>query len=213
MLITIIFSIIFYFLGSFPTSYILGKKIQQIDILTQGSMHSGLSNIYKFSSKKSILLILFVDVLIKGFVPTSLLIIFFDELIFISVFLIIGHNWSVFLKFKGGKGLSVSIGILAGINIFLFIILFVSFLFFWIILKFKDSSMPWIFSFLFTVAAMIFDSLFFNLFSESIFKMSNYLVIVVFLLLLFRRILGNGEYNNLNRKILFNRLIFDRDEM
>tara|TARA_B100001113_G_scaffold341296_1_gene326291 strand:+ start:87 stop:269 length:183 start_codon:yes stop_codon:yes gene_type:complete len=60
---------------------------------------------------------------------------------------------------------------------------------------------------------MIFDSLFFNLFSESIFKMSNYLVIVVFLLLLFRRILGNGEYNNLNRKILFNRLIFDRDEM
>jgi len=213
MIIPIIFSIIFYVLGSFPTSYIIGKKIYNIDILNKGSYHSGLSNIYKFSSQKIILTILFIDVVIKGFIPTYLMIFFFNESVIVCLFLIIGHNWSFFLKLKGGKGLTISIGVLAGVNIFLFFILVGLFFCFWAILKFKDSSMPWFFSFLFTVGIVIFDSLFFNFFSQSIYKITNYLIFIVFLLLLLRRILGNGEYNSLNHKILFNRLIFDREEI
>jgi len=85
------------------------------------------------------------------------------------------------------------------------------FFFFWIIEKFIDSSMPWILSFLCTSLALVFDVLVFNFFFNFISNQSVYLIIIVFLLLLFRRSLGNGEYNSFNYKILFNRLIFDRD--
>ena len=57
ILIAIICSLFFYILGSFPTSYLLGKKLYKIDILDKDSRHSGLSNIYNLIPKKYILLI------------------------------------------------------------------------------------------------------------------------------------------------------------
>ena len=213
MVTLVIFSIIFYFLGSFPTSYLIGKKKYKIDILEIGSNHSGLSNIYKISTKKTILIILFIDVVIKGFLPTIFVVNFFYDIAPVCIFLIIGHNWSLFLKFKGGKGLTVSIGLLSGINFLLFICLLSIFLFFWVIFRFKDSSLPWMFSFVLTSLIVTFDNLFYHFFSHSIFMVSNYLIIPVTILLLFRRILGNGEYNIYNWKIIFNRLLFDRDKI
>ena len=50
ILIAIICSLFFYILGSFPTSYVLGKKIVKINILDKDSHHSGLSNIYNLIS-------------------------------------------------------------------------------------------------------------------------------------------------------------------
>ena len=84
MLIFIIFSFILYLIGSFPTSHIIGEKLYRIDILKIGSKHSGLSNIYQYSSKKIILLILLIDVLLKGFVPTYLVFNFYNEYILAS---------------------------------------------------------------------------------------------------------------------------------
>ena len=212
MLIFIIFSFILYLVGSFPTSHIIGEKIYRIDILKIGSKHSGLSNIYQYSSKKIILLILLIDVLLKGFVPTYLVFNFYNEYILASLFLIIGHNWSFFLNFRGGKGLSISIGLLAGVNIFIFFILVIFFLLFWIIVKLRDSAMPWILSFIITVLVIIFDALYLHVFFQSLSKMSLYSIIFVLLLLLLRRILVDGEYINFNRRIILNRIIFDRDE-
>jgi len=211
MVIFIVFSIFFYFLGSFPTSYLLGKSLYKIDILNKGSKHSGLSNIYKYSSRKIIFLILFIDIFLKGFIPSCIISNYFSEYIFSCIFLIIGHNWPFFLRLNGGKGLSVSIGILAGINIYVFFLLIIFFFVFWMIEQFKDSSMPWILSFFSTILVLIIDIFYFNALFESISKISLFSIIIVFLLLLFRRSLGNREYNSYNPKILFIRLIFDRD--
>ena len=178
MLIFIIFSFILYLIGSFPTSHIIGEKLYRIDILKIGSKHSGLSNIYQYSSKKIILLILLIDVLLKGFVPTYLVFNFYNEYILASLFLIIGHNWSFFLNFRGGKGLSISIGLLAGVNIFIFFILVIFFLLFWIIVKLRDSAMPWILSFIITVLVIIFDALRFKLEKNS--KASSMVSAVMF---------------------------------
>ena len=52
ILIAIICSLFFYILGSFPTSYLLGKILFKIDILDKDSRHSGLSNIYNLIPKK-----------------------------------------------------------------------------------------------------------------------------------------------------------------
>ena len=207
----IILSIICYFLGSIPTSYILGRKLYNIDILNSGSYHSGLSNIYKYASRKIVLIILSTDVLLKGFVPVYIIYNFYNSYILSAIFLIFGHNWSLFLRFKGGKGLSVSIGILAALNIKIFLLLLFLFFLFWVIEKFKDSSKPWILSFLFTVFILIIDFFYLNKIFDNLSIMSVYLTIFVFLLLLFRRTLGNESYNNFNRKILLNRLMFDRD--
>ena len=97
ILIAIICSLFFYILGSFPTSYLLGKILFKIDILDKDSRHSGLSNIYNLIPKKYILLILFIDVIIKGFLPTLFIQLFDSKLLFILIFLLIGHNWSIFI--------------------------------------------------------------------------------------------------------------------
>ena len=72
--------------------------------------------------------------------------------------------------------------------------------------------MPWILSFIITVLVIIFDALYLHVFFQSLSKMSLYSIIFVLLLLLLRRILVDGEYNNFNRRIILSRIIFDRDE-
>ena len=123
MLLTILISFFFYLLGSLPTTFLIGKFRYKNDVLQKGSGHSGVSNLYKIASKRTILFILFVDVLLKGFLPSFLIHDFFEQYIFLLLFVIVGHNWSFMIKLKGGKGITVSIGIIMGIDFRLFFFL------------------------------------------------------------------------------------------
>ena len=78
----------------------LGKNLFKIDILDKDSRHSGLSNIYNLLPKKYIFLILFIDVIMKGFLPTLFIQLFDSKLLFIVIFLLIGHNWSIFINLR-----------------------------------------------------------------------------------------------------------------
>ncbi|SVB46933.1 uncharacterized protein METZ01_LOCUS199787 [marine metagenome] len=203
--IAIICSLFFYLLGCIPTSYLLGKNLFKIDILNKDSRHSGLSNIYNLISKKYILLILFIDVIIKGFLPTLFIQLYDSKLLFIVIFLLIGHNWSVFINLRGGKGITVAIGIILGISYMLFVYLLSLFILFWIINRFRDSSFPWIISF-FSLTFIL------NMnFLGDDYKSYGLILLLLCFLILIRRSLGITNYNKINYKIIINRILFDRE--
>ncbi|MGB9696502.1 MAG: glycerol-3-phosphate acyltransferase [Ignavibacteria bacterium] len=128
--------LICYLIGSFPTAYLVGKK-KGVNITKEGTGNVGARNTYDVTgSKVAGIVVLVIDVL-KGTVPISILSYVFRfniaEIIFPSFFLILGHNFSIFLKFKGGRGLATSMGIAIIINFWLFIIWSLFFLiFYWI---------------------------------------------------------------------------------
>ena len=212
MITSFLICLFFYFLGSIPITYLVLLRIKKINILKTEFKHSGVSNLYKYSSKKILLFVLFGDVIIKGFIPTYIIKNFTGLDLFIIIFLIIGHNWSFFIKLRGGKGLTVSLGILAAISSEVFISIIILFLIFWISRRKNDSSAPWIVSIVIVNFVVYFDHFYFGLFYKNLSNEYIYSIFLILLLLLFRRSLGNYTFTNLNRSILFSRIFFDREK-
>jgi glycerol-3-phosphate acyltransferase PlsY len=128
----VIVCIIFYLIGSLPTAYILVKLKHKKNLTIEGTGNIGARNTFDVTnSKLDGVIVLAIDFL-KGFVPVLLFLKstdFAPELVmFPSLFLLIGHNYSVWLKFKGGRGLATAAGIMAVIN-FTLIILWLIFYF------------------------------------------------------------------------------------
>ena len=212
MITSFLICLFFYFLGSIPITYLVLLRVKKINILKTEYKHSGVSNLYKYSSKKILLFVLFGDVIIKGFIPTYIIKNFTGLDLFIIIFLIIGHNWSFFIKLRGGKGLTVSLGILAAISSEVFISIIILFLIFLISRRKNDSSAPWIVSIVIVNFVVYFDHFYFGLFYKNLSNEYIYSIFLILLLLLFRRSLGNYTFTNLNRSILFSRIFFDREK-
>ena len=109
----IIFLIIAYFMGSIPTGVIIGKKFKGIDIREHGSKNTGATNAYRVLGMQYGIVVLLADAL-KGYLPVflaSLIGLGGWQLILVGLVTIIGHTLSVFLKFKGGKGVATSLGV------------------------------------------------------------------------------------------------------
>jgi len=212
MIVVIFIPIFLYLIGSLPISYLFGKYFLEKNILLEGTKHSGLSNIYSHITFDKVIYILFLDVIIKGALPSFLLLLYFDDYLYFLFFLIIGHNWSIFLNFKGGKGLAISIGIIIGLSLKLFLLLLFLFVIFWAFQKFKDSSLPWLLSFLFTPIVFYYDSNYLNLFFDLYYFNKLYILILLLSLLIFTRTLGDRNYSRINFKTLIFRIIFDRDK-
>jgi acyl phosphate:glycerol-3-phosphate acyltransferase len=109
----IIFLIIAYFMGSIPTGVVIGKKFKGIDIREHGSKNTGATNAYRVLGKQYGIIVLLSDAL-KGYLPVflaNLAGISGWQLILIGLVTIVGHTLSIFLKFKGGKGVATSLGV------------------------------------------------------------------------------------------------------
>jgi len=111
-----------YLIGSFPTAFIIVKLKHNIDLTKEGSGNIGtLNSIQVSSSKITGIIVLFIDIL-KGFLPLYFLLFIFhiDYRIVMagSSFLILGHNYPVWLGFKGGRGLATGTGIFILLNYF-----------------------------------------------------------------------------------------------
>ncbi len=112
--------IIAYFLGSFPTSYLIGRIFYNTDIRQSGSGNSGATNTLRTLGWKAGIAVLIIDV-IKGVAAVYIAKYFslysateFSYNLFISLSslaVILGHVFSVFLKFKGGKGVATTAGV------------------------------------------------------------------------------------------------------
>lgn len=110
-----------YLLGSIPTAYILGRLYKGIDIRQHGSGNVGASNTFRVLGKKPGIIVLSVDIL-KGVLALVLVgALFHIEGAFgyalLGVAVVGGHNWTIFLEFKGGKGIATSLGVLIGLTI------------------------------------------------------------------------------------------------
>lgn len=122
----VLICLIYYLIGSVPFAYLILKFRFNKDITKEGSGNVGTLNSFEITGSKSVgVYVLILDVL-KGVIP-SLILVFLLKLPLVYVvlpliLLVAGHNFSVWLKFKGGRGLATSAGISIVINFFMLII-------------------------------------------------------------------------------------------
>jgi acyl phosphate:glycerol-3-phosphate acyltransferase len=112
-----------YLLGSVPFGLIIGK-LRGVDIRTQGSGNIGATNVFRCVGKPWGTAAFILDFL-KGYGATALIPLLVETLtqeafsvnlrLVCGILAILGHNYPIFLKFKGGKGIATSAGVLAGI--------------------------------------------------------------------------------------------------
>lgn len=106
--------IINYLLGSLPCGLIVGWVMRGVDVRKFGSGNIGATNVSRVVGFKGALLSGILDAL-KGFLGAYLATSFLPNNFWwlVAVFLIVvGHNWPVFLGFKGGKGVATTLGVL-----------------------------------------------------------------------------------------------------
>jgi glycerol-3-phosphate acyltransferase PlsY len=107
--------IVSYLLGSIPTGYLIAKA-KGVDIRAVGSGNIGATNVFRILGKTAGIFVLLVDAL-KGFVacrfvafgptaPSET-----HEMV-AGLFAILGHNYTCWLRFKGGKGVATTAGVL-----------------------------------------------------------------------------------------------------
>ena len=110
-----------YLLGAIPTAYLFGKIAKGIDIRQHGSGNVGATNAFRILGKKVGAIVLLLDIL-KGTLAITVIgnLFHFDKVflrVLLGVMVVIGHNWTVFLQFKGGKGIATSLGVLVGLAV------------------------------------------------------------------------------------------------
>ena len=116
---TVIIILILYMIGSLPFAVIISKLLALPDPRSFGSNNPGATNVLRGGNKFGAILTLLGDSM-KGYIPVLILInmgIQIGEIYFLSFFIIIGHIFPITLKFKGGKGVATSLGILFAINL------------------------------------------------------------------------------------------------
>lgn len=115
-----------YLLGSIPSGVWLGKFLYQKDIREYGSGNTGATNTFRILGVKAGIAALLIDIL-KGTVATLLPIAFGTDIhpILIGIFAILGHVFSIYIHFEGGKAVATSAGVLLVIHP-LFLLTFVA---------------------------------------------------------------------------------------
>jgi len=109
----IIIAIICYFIGSISSSYIIGRIGSNIDIRQYGSGNLGATNTLRVLGLKAGIGVLLADFL-KGMAATFIGLGIGGEIggMIGGMAAILGHNWPIFLEFRGGKGIATSLGLI-----------------------------------------------------------------------------------------------------
>ena len=104
-----------YLLGSIPNGLIIGKAIWGIDLREYGSKNIGATNAWRTIGKAAGLSIFLLDFL-KGFISAYIGVnVAGTELagVICGMMAIVGHSWSLFMGFKGGKSVATGLGVIA----------------------------------------------------------------------------------------------------
>jgi len=198
-----------YLVGSIPTSFIAGKLFANLDIRTIGSRNIGASNLVISGGKIVGIVAGGLDCFVKG----AATIIFLDIYIGVSPYvllvglitLILGHNWSIFMGLKGGRGIATAYGTLIGLQMWEQLVLIT--LFFGILGRlyvYKDSAI-WSLGAIASLPLLCF-----------VFGDERHTMIYSLLLgciLISKRLVSNYDSipKGAMKSTLINRFIFDRD--
>ena len=200
-----------YLLGSAPAAYLVAKWFRGVDIRQYGSGNVGATNLMRLTSKRLAIPVIIFD-LGKGAVmvwAAQLLGMSLAQQVIVGLAAIVGHNWPVFLRFNGGRGVLTTLGVI-------------------IILPWLNNLQPWEL----IIAGAVFLVIFFIIHNvplgaiaaiaalplvswgigESLPLTLGYLAIV--LILAIRRLVAQPPVRVTSiskRQILLNRLLFDRD--
>ena len=124
ILIKILITIIAYLFGSIPTAYLLFKIKKGDDIRKYGSGNVGGTNVIRTLGTGWGLFIILIDML-KGFLPVlAVYLIYPDDFILlaaVSTVVVLGHVFPVYIKFRGGKAISTTYGVVVGLSALPFI--------------------------------------------------------------------------------------------
>ncbi|MFA5178087.1 MAG: glycerol-3-phosphate acyltransferase [Candidatus Paceibacterota bacterium] len=206
LLLYFCFFVFSYLLGSIPFSYLITKIFTKKNVFELGWKKSSASNVIKNIGKLPGILAFLLDVG-KGF-----LVVYLAQQLQFSSFLqalagicaILGHNWSIFVKGKGGRGLATLVGAVIGFSpVFLFIIVIpcIIFTFIW------TASIGTILSLVFGV---------FLGFAFAKWQAPGFLILISLLPIFIKRLSPIKEINNITdqgekRALIENRLLFDQD--
>jgi glycerol-3-phosphate acyltransferase PlsY len=122
---TILFILLAYLTGAFPSAVWVGKTFYKIDVREFGSGNSGATNTFRVLGKKAGIPVLIMDIF-KGWlsvnyfyflteIPTSIEGQFEVRLVF-GIAAVIGHLFPVYTGFRGGKGIATLLGLLIGLH-------------------------------------------------------------------------------------------------
>lgn len=107
-----------YLSGAVPYGYLLTKRATGLNITSHGSGNTGSTNVRRIAGPSVALKVQVLDIL-KGFVPAGVMLLASDRypeifpayaVYLVALATILGHNHSVFLRFRGGKGVNTTVG-------------------------------------------------------------------------------------------------------
>lgn len=112
----IVYAVLTYLISSIPFGLIVGKIFGK-DVRKEGSKNIGATNVTRVVGKKAGILVLILD-LLKGFFPILYAKHIFEPKLvaLLAIISVMGHCFSIFLKFKGGKGVATGIGVLLALS-------------------------------------------------------------------------------------------------
>ena len=113
MFIKFLYVVFAYLCGSIPFAYIIAKNVAKIDIRTVGSGNPGTTNVFRSVGKVAGIATFVADIL-KGFIPVYFAISMYNSFSYsvtVAITAILGHMFTIFLKFKGGKGVAIGLGV------------------------------------------------------------------------------------------------------
>lgn len=104
-----------YLLGSIPSSYIAGRLVRDIDLREHGSGNLGATNTFRVLGAKVAAPVMLFD-LLKGFVPAALFPLWdgsgaWGWTLAYGAAAILGHVFSIYMRFRGGKGVATAAGV------------------------------------------------------------------------------------------------------
>jgi len=116
---SVVFVLVSYLFGALPIGLLVGRMVKGIDVRDYGSGNIGASNVWRTMGPLWGVVVFLFD-FCKGYFPTLLAGRVHGAspwlAVLVGIAAILGHNFSPFLKFKGGKGVATSLGVVYGLS-------------------------------------------------------------------------------------------------
>ena len=198
-----------YLVGSIPSAFLLARYLRNIDIRDYGSGNVGASNVMEHVGLRTGIALGVFDTLLKGTMPVLAANLMGQSLTVqaaVAIAAIAGHNWSAYLRLTGGRGISIGIGVLLGMG--LWVELGIGLLLIGLMgrVVMKDTGLWSLVSFL----ALPVTAIFLGRPPEVV-----YMLGAMAMMLVVKRLVGNWEWPSTERygpaRVLLHRFLWDRD--